>query len=176
MACTGHCNHCPAHGGYIPGIAAYVWTNDPIGTGDNVEEDDFNEMASVMNGEFTRRSFSPSGGFPPTAKVTTDIVYSLDYRTLRDHLVRLCRQSTGIAWSPTALYCSYGALFRGGLIQDESTEEMRVKVNELRAECVCNCNYACTCNCNYCVCNCNYACVCNCNYSDKRLKKEICYL
>ena len=176
MACTGHCNHCPAHGGYIPPISVYTWTNDPITTDDPVEEDDFNEMASVINSEFARRSLSPSAGFPPTAKTTNDIIYSLDYRRIRDHLVRLCRASTGVSWSPIAAQNGYGALAAGRVIQDETTEEVRTKINELREECICNCNYACTCECNYCVCNCNYACTCYCNYSDIRLKEQICYL
>jgi len=176
MACTGHTNSCPLHAGYVAPVAAYTWTNDPITTDDPVEEDDFNEMTLVTNAEFTRRSLSPSGGFPPANKTTNDIIYAADYRRLRDHLVTLCRQSTGVSWSPNAAYTGYGALASGQEVQDESTEEIRDKLNELRAECVCNCNYACTCDCNYCTCNCNYSCVCNCNYSDKRLKNDIEYL
>jgi hypothetical protein len=181
MACTGHCNDCAGHGGYIPGVAPYAWTNDPITTSDPVEEDDYNEMGIAIVQETTRRNSTfgsaPSAGFPGTLKTSSDIIYALDYREVRDHIVALARKwSAGVSYNPTAAYGGYGALAAGQQIQDESTEEFRTKINELKAECVCDCAYACTCNCNHCPCDCNHVCECDCNYSDKRLKEEICYL
>jgi hypothetical protein len=167
MACGGHCNHCPSHPGYDPALSAPTWTNDPIGTNDEVEDTDFNEMRAYIVTECARRSKS-SSGIAGTVNSST-VVTASDYKSLRDYLV-ICK-----AWSYPAIV-NDATLAVGQNIQDESTEELRDRINTLRTECICNCNYSCTCNCNYCVCNCNHACECNCNYSDKRLKKEIQYL
>jgi len=169
MACTGHTNSCPTHPGYDPPLAGVSWTDPTIGTDDEVKATHFNEMTYYTNFEFTRRGESPSGGFPPSNKTSSDIVYAVDYRNIRDHLKYLNR-----AWDNA--YIGYGVITDLQPIQDETTEAFRDEIDTLRAECLCDCNYSCTCNCNYCVCNCNYACTCNCNYSDKKLKREIKYL
>jgi hypothetical protein len=169
MACGGHCNHCPGHSGYIgPGVAA-TWTNDPIGTLDDVGAVDFNELRTQWRAEDTRWLVSIPAG-DPGAVDTNTTVYHTHYRWLVDCLDKI---TAGL----DRTYLTDAVLITGHQIQDESTEALRTHLNYLRSLCVCNCNYACTCNCNYCVCNCNYACVCNCNnYSDKELKENIKYL
>jgi hypothetical protein len=170
MACNGHNNHCPSHPGYDPPLSPLTWTNDPIGTDDFVETEDYNEMRAGILTELSRRGKSAVCTMPTVVKDVT-IIYAEDYRCLRDNLVE-CK-----AWSYPAIVSD--AVVSAGQpdgIQDETTETLRDRINTLRAECLCNCNYSCTCNCNYCVCNCNHACQCNCNYSDKRLKKDIVYI
>lgn len=170
MACNGHSNSCPSHPGYDPPVEAVSWTTDPLDTNDEVDATHFNELKYWTTVEYSRRSISPSGGFPPDDKDTDDIIYGSDYITVWDHIKNIDR-----TWSPTQ-GSTRPDLKAGQDIQDESTEDMRDQIDTLRAECLCNCNYSCTCNCNYCTCNCNYSCTCNCNYSDERLKIDIVYL
>lgn len=168
MSCSGHCNVCVSHAGYDPPLSAPTWLDDGLGTGINVKNEHFDNLRDYIQTELTRRSASPPASWPPAYKDTDDIIYAIDYRLLRDAIVN-CK-----AWTPTWASDTY--LVAGGDILDESTNEMRDRMATLRAECLCNCNYACTCNCNYCTCNCNYACTCDCNYSDKRLKENIVYI
>lgn len=168
MVCTGHTNSCPGHPGYDPPLSPVSWTDDPLGTNDEVKATHFNELTFYIDVEFTRRGLTPSGGFPPSDKNTNDLVEAADYREVRDHIRTLSFSTTSGDWDGAIpAIVGYGTLSRGVAsgIQDESTEEMRAEIDLLRQECLCDCNYACTCNCNYCVCNCNHACQCNCNYS-----------
>jgi hypothetical protein len=173
MACGGHTNSCPAHPGYDPPLSPVSWPDDGLGTDIYVKGfDHFYYLVYYINYELNRRGVAkPDGWWDPYSdgnKDTDDIIYSSDYMMLRAGL------DACDAWSPTWATTQY--MSAGASILDESTNEMRDQVDILRAECLCNCNYACTCNCNYCTCNCNYSCTCNCNYSDRRLKDNIKYL
>ena len=171
MACGGHCNHCPGHAGYKPAGTPATWTNDPIGTLDDVAFDDFNELRLQWYYEAVRWSTYP-GSWPspdPGYVGTSHTVYHTHYRWLVDIL-------NTITGGLDRTYLTDAVLNDGQNIQDESTEALRTHLNYLRSLCVCNCNYACTCNCNYCTCNCNHACTCNCNYSDRELKENIKYM
>ena len=169
MACTGHTNSCPAHPGYDPPVSPISWVDPGLGTDIEVKGyHHFYYLNYYINQEFSRRSVSPPGNWAYGQKYTDDIIYADDYKMLRDGIVE-CK-----AWTPT--WASNTYLAAGEDILDESTNEMRTQMDVLRAECLCNCNYACTCDCNYCTCNCNYSCTCNCNYSDRRLKTNIKYL
>ena len=167
MACGGHCNVCPAHPGYDPPLSAVPWrsadcVHTPIDTNDIVEANyHFYWLAWYIDFELDRRNDSPPAGwFNPIGDAsfdTTDVIYASDWAMLK----------TGIAdaangWTST--WCGSAYLKIGEPILDNSINEMRDKIDALRAECLCDCNYSCTCNCNYCTCNCNYACTCNCNY------------
>jgi len=172
MACGGHCNVCPAHPGYDPPVYVISWPDPGLGTDITVRGYyHFYYLNYYINQEFTRRSVSPPGDWVYGQKYTDDIIYAADYRMLVDGL-----DACDPAWTPNGKNLTNEWLSAGMPILDESTLEMRDQVDILRAECLCDCNYACTCNCNYCTCNCNYACTCDCNYSDRRLKDNIKYL
>lgn len=175
MACGGHCNQCPAHPGYSGPVSTVSWPDPGLGTDIDVRGYyHFYYLVYFIDQELTRRSESPPAGWwSPVEdgnKGTTDIIYAADYKLLRDGIVA-CK-----SWTPDGKNLTDQWLSAGMPILDESTLEMRTQIDTLRAECLCDCNYACTCNCNYCTCNCNYACTCDCNYSDRRLKEKIIYL
>ena len=177
MTCVGHTNSCPSHAGYDPAVSAILWPDAPLGTGINVKGYyHYYYLVYYIQSELDRRSVSPPGDWwvPYSAGNldTDDTIFAADYLKLRDAL-QACKPGD---WDWATAYVSATYLAAGEDILDESTNGMRDRIDVLRAECICNCNYACTCNCNYCTCNCNYACTCNCNYSDKRLKEEIVYL
>jgi len=186
MACGGHTNSCPAHGGYIPGITPTTWSDDPLTT-NSIKAIYHNELRTAIAAELTRRSASWPAD--PGAVTTATNASSLHVRRLRDGI------NAATAWT----WPSYLADTDTGTddeIEAQQYNAMRDRVNVIEAICVCDCNYSCTCNCNYactcqcnyactcqcnyaCTCNCNYACTCNCNYSAKsdiRLKYDIEYL
>lgn len=171
MACGGHCNQCTTHPGYIGPVTPTAWSNDPVVTSTPVYDDHYNEIRASIKAELTRRSLTEELTYPdPGDQATDDVVYSNDYRYLRNQI----RKAGSDTWLPNTVIDS--ALSASEVISAATTNAMRIETNSLESECICNCNYSCTCNCNYCTCNCNHICQCNCNYSDERLKKEIIYL
>ena len=167
MACNGHTNSCPAHGGYLPGITPTNWSDDPLDDTITIKAIHHNELRSAIDSELTRRSQSwPSD---PGNVTTDDTILSTHVRSLRDGI------NAARAWSWPSILDNANTEV-GDSIQEDQYNALRDEVNVQEAECACDCNYACTCDCNYCTCNCNYGCTCNCAYSDKRLKKDIVYM
>ena len=174
MSCHGHTNSCPSHPGYDPPLSPVSWQDDPLDTNDEVEAYyHFYYLAWYIDYELNRRGDTPfTGWFDPISDAsfdTDDIIYGSDYWLLSRGI-----NDAANGWTPT--YATEASFQPGEDITFNAFTEMRDKLNDLRQECLCNCNYSCTCNCNYCTCNCNYACTCNCNYSDRRLKTDIKYL
>jgi hypothetical protein len=180
MACTGHSNtpNGVACTGYVAPVSAVSWT-DPVPQSVAITAAQFSQLRTAVLQELTRRSTSY---VIPTVSINV-VIHANEWREVRNG-INACK-----AWTfPSTV--DNTALAVGANIQADSIVALRSKVNTLKAECVCNCNYACTCNCNYpctcdcnysctcncnypCTCNCNYTCTCDCNYSDERLKIDI---
>ena len=191
MACTGHCNQCAAHPGYVGPGTATVWTDDPLESGIFIKDYHWDELRDAIDAETTRRSevWSPSD----PGNVDVGDKYNQGgsgdgWRDLRDQVSYLDTGTTD-GWRPSDVDDS--TILTGENIFSAAPQTIRDRLNVLEEECVCDCNYSCTCdcnyctcdcnyctcNCNYCTCNCNYPCTCNCAYaSDERLKREIEYL
>ena len=165
MACGGHCNVCPSHPGYTGPGSPVTWYSDPVDTDIVIKGlTHFYYLAYEIDVELDRRGDTPfTGWWVPITDCYYDdvapgkVIYAEDWITLRTGLVDAAN-----GWTST--YCTNAHFTAGQPILAASMNEMRDKLDALRAECLCNCNYSCTCNCNYCTCNCNYACTCNCNY------------
>ena len=159
MACTGHCNQCITHPGYIGPETPTEWTDNPVDTNDEVKSLHFNELRSSIQEELIRRSLEQDTTYDDPGDVdTNDLVYKNNYRYIRNQISK----ASSYTWFPSTV--TDIVLSAGQPILADSTNDMRDETNILEASCVCDCNYSCTCNCNYCTCDCNHACQCNCNY------------
>ena len=147
MACTGHCNQCIYHAGYIGPRPLTSWTDPTLSTNIYVKSTHFNQLRTAIIKELSVRSRGVSGMYG--VMDTNDRVYGIHYRRLRDNARRLYPTGWTTYNSTYKTNMGYGTLSPGNLIQDESTTALRAWVNYNESLCVCNCNYSCTCNCNY---------------------------
>jgi hypothetical protein len=151
-------------------LSPYSWDDDPVDTNDDVDNIHVNQLRITINVEYARRSKSGTGCWDIGTKANGDTIYGDDWQCYRDNI-----DNAKSGWSIPA-YLQDPNMDAGEEIEAQQMNAMRDRIDVLRAECICNCNYSCTCNCNYCVCDCNHTCKCNCNYSDERLKEEITYI
>lgn len=180
MACTGHSNvpNSAACTGHKPPVSAVSWI-DPVPQSVAIAAAQFSQLRTAVLQELTRRSTSY---VVPTVAANV-IIHANEWQEIRNG-INACKSWTFPAEVDNT------ALAVGANINATAIVALRNRTNTLKAECVCNCNYACTCNCNYpctcdcnypctcdcnypCTCDCNYACTCDCNYSDIRLKTDV---
>ena len=187
--CTGHCNQCAAHPGYVGPATPVTWTDDPLTSDTLIKEIHWDQLRDEIDAETTRRSETWAIGDGDPGNVNAGDKYYQGgtglpdgWRELRNQLSYL-DTGTYNGWQPADVDNS--TILTGEQILPAAPQAIRDRLDVINQECVCDCNYACTCNCNYpctcncnypCTCNCNYTCVCNCAYSDEKLKKEIEYL
>jgi hypothetical protein len=172
MACTGHCNQCAAHPGYIGPATPITWTDDPLVTGTKIKVEHWNELRDGIIDENTRRSLTWQDTGDPGAAIQnqTEVMAEKstqiqDWRDLRN---QISYQDTGstTGWRPADVDNTVLAI--GEKTLPASPQTMRDRLDIINQECICDCNYACTCNCNYpCTCNCAHSCLCDCNYGGK---------
>jgi len=149
-----------------------------------------NELRVALNQEESRRVDTQTAfGTAVAAGTITTSAHWAAIRSALETLPNWTNTYPGTKSGNKVYTWTYSNPSTGAIITDEVIEEFRLKINDAKDDCLCNCNYCtcncnyctcncdyCTCNCNYCTCNCNYSCTCNCNYSDRYLKKNIIYI
>lgn len=139
----------------MPGTP-FSWAGFEIGN--NITHSKFQEIVNNLNTERARRG---KGAIDAVSAVgnkinASEINYIKAY--ISDCVATSWPQATGV----------------GDIISYASILQLQTAIDNIRAICLCQCNYACTCQCNYgctcycnygCTCQCNYGCTCNCNYS-----------
>lgn len=130
----------------MPGTP-FSWAG--FAAGENITHSKFQEIVNNLNTERARRGKGAIGAVSAVGNQinASEINYIKTY--ISDCVATSWPQPTG----------------SGDLISYASILQLQTAINNIRALCLCQCQYACTCQCQYaCTCNCQYACTCQCQY------------